>query len=317
MLPSRAALPASYGARDAGAAGAFAGYPVQAHPVQQQQQQQILTTSPPPETQARRVYVPAVLKAKLEAVQTEGKTLEDVEEEVVRLCAGEGAILSTAKSTRCRDGATNRVDMKKLICTRGGKSRQLEYEASLDTVPGVQRRNVKGSARTGCPFEVSVRHAKSHRWPRISNMKLTHNHSIDRKAIDVKLRLASKLTEEQLGQVKQMTSHGMKPKEVTKALKALHEDSDIDINKRAVQNAAATVHGAEKPRDAADAYEEVMAATADGGVCEIKMDDSGRLTHIWWQTREQVGRWWRFGIGTVTLRSTTTPPSRKDTGCPS
>ncbi|CBN78316.1 expressed unknown protein [Ectocarpus siliculosus] len=40
-------------------------------------------------------------------------------------------------------------------------------------------------------------------------MKLTHNHSVDRKAIDVKLRLASKLTEEQLGQVKQMTTfHG-------------------------------------------------------------------------------------------------------------
>ncbi|CBJ34112.1 expressed unknown protein [Ectocarpus siliculosus] len=37
-------------------------------------------------------------------------------------------------------------------------------------------------------------------------MKLTHNHSVDRKAIDVKLRLASKLTEEQLGQVKQMTT---------------------------------------------------------------------------------------------------------------
>ncbi|CAM9967189.1 unnamed protein product, partial [Ectocarpus sp. 13 AM-2016] len=305
--------PAPVGTPDAGAAGGFVGYPAQAHPVQQQQQQ-TLTTSPPPETQ---VYVPAVLKAKLEAVQTEGKTLEDVEEEVVRLCAGEGAILSTAKSTRCRDGATDRVDMKKLICTRGGKSRQAEYETSLDTAPGVLRRNVKGSARIGCPFEVSVRHAKTHRWPKISNMKLKHNHSVDRNAIDVKVRLASKLTEEQLGQVKQMTSHGMKPKEVTKAMKALHEDSDIDINKRAVQNAAATVHGAEKPRDAADAYEEVMAATADGGVCEIKMDDSGRLTHIWWQTREQVGRRWRFGIGTVTLRSTTTPPSRTDTGCPS
>ncbi|CAB1105779.1 unnamed protein product [Ectocarpus sp. CCAP 1310/34] len=78
-------------------------------------------------------------------------------------------------------------------------------------------------------------------------------------------------------------------------MKALHEDSDIDINKRAVQNAAATVHGAEKPRDAADAYEEVMAATADGGLCEIKMDDSGRLTHIWWQTREQVVLWNRYG----------------------
>lgn len=82
-----------------------------------------------------------MLKAKLEAVQTEGKTLEDVEEEVVRLCAGEGAILSTAKSTRCRDGATDRVDMKKLICTRGGKSRQLEYEASLDT----GKRSIRGT----------------------------------------------------------------------------------------------------------------------------------------------------------------------------
>ncbi|CAB1098364.1 unnamed protein product [Ectocarpus sp. CCAP 1310/34] len=215
MLPCSAALPASYGARDAGAAGAFAGYPVQAHPVQQQQQQ-TLTTSPPPETQ---VYVPAVLKANLEAVQTEGKTLEDVEEEVVRLCAGEGAILSTAKST------------------------------SLDTAPGVLRRNVKGSARTGCPFEVSVRHAKTHRWPKISNMKLKHNHSVDRNAIDVQVRLASKLTEEQLGQVKQMTSHGMKPKEVTKAMKALHEDGDIDINKRAVQNAAATVRTGRRSRE--------------------------------------------------------------------
>ncbi|CAM9823173.1 unnamed protein product, partial [Ectocarpus sp. 12 AP-2014] len=43
IAPSSTALPASCGARDAGAAGAFAGYPVQAHPVQQQQQQ-ILTT---------------------------------------------------------------------------------------------------------------------------------------------------------------------------------------------------------------------------------------------------------------------------------
>ncbi|CAB1120056.1 unnamed protein product [Ectocarpus sp. CCAP 1310/34] len=136
---------------------------------------------------ARSEYVLAVLKAKLEAVQTEGKTLEDVEEEVARWCAGEGAILSTAKSTRCRDGATDRVGMRKLICSRGGKSRQLEYEASLDTAPGVLRRNVKGSARTGCPFEVSVRHAKSHRWPKISNMKLKHNHSVDRNAIDVQV----------------------------------------------------------------------------------------------------------------------------------
>ncbi|CAB1097936.1 unnamed protein product [Ectocarpus sp. CCAP 1310/34] len=251
----------------------------------------MFTTSPPPETQ---VYDPALLTTELEAVQTEGKILEDVVEEVVRTCAFEGVVLSTAKSTRCRDGGTDRVDMKKLICTRGGGSRQLEHEARLDTEPGVIRRNRKGSARTGCQFEVSVRHANSHPRPKITNIKLGHNHVVDRQAMAVKLRLAGKLTEEQRGQVEKMTSKGMKPKAVHEAIQALHEDSDIEINRRAVQNVAASVHGAEKPRDAADAYEEVMAVTADGGVCEIKMDDSGRLTHIWWQTREQMALWNRY-----------------------
>ncbi|CAB1115860.1 unnamed protein product [Ectocarpus sp. CCAP 1310/34] len=271
--PAPGGAPGAGVASGAGAAGVFAGYPVQAHPAQQQQQP-MLTTSPPPETQVNN---PAVVKTKLEAVPTEGKTPEDVVEEVVRTCTGEGAILSTAKSTRCRDGATDRVDIKKLICTRGGGCRQLEYEARLDT------------------RLVSIRHARTHQWPKISNMKLEHNHVVNREAIDVKLRLAGKLTEERRGQVEKMISKGMKPKAVTEAMKALHEDSDVDINKRAVQNAAASVHGAEKPGDAADAYEEVMVVTADGGVCEIKMDDSGCLTHIWWQSREQVALWNRYG----------------------
>ncbi|CAB1116228.1 unnamed protein product [Ectocarpus sp. CCAP 1310/34] len=206
-----------------------------------------------------------------------------------------GVIARNASIQCCSAGLLPCTSPPRTATTAAGIDHQPSAGNAGETAPGVLRRNVKGSARTGCPFEVSVRHAKTHRWPKISNMKLKHNHSVDRNAIDVQLRLASKLTEEQLGQVNQMTSHGMKPKEVTKAMKALHEDGDIDINKRAVQNAAATVHGAEKPRDAADAYEEVLAATADGGVCEIKMDDSGRLTHIWWQTREQVALWNRYG----------------------
>ena len=49
----------------------------------------------------------------------------------------------------------------------------------------------------------------------------------------------------------------MKPKAVTTALKALHKTTVVDINKRAVQNVAASVTGAERPCDAADTYEEV------------------------------------------------------------
>ena len=33
---------------------------------------------------------------------------------------------------------------------------------------------------------------------------------------------------------------------------------------------------------------QIKQATADGGICEVKMDDQRRLTHIWWQTRKQV-----------------------------
>ena len=49
----------------------------------------------------------------------------------------------------------------------------------------------------------------------------------------------------------------MKPKAMTEATQALHEESGIEINKHAAKNAAASVHGAKQPRDAADAYEEV------------------------------------------------------------
>jgi len=33
---------------------------------------------------------------------------------------------------------------------------------------------------------------------------------------------------------------------------------------------------------------QVKRETAGGGVCEVKLDEGGRLSHIFWQTREQV-----------------------------
>ena len=52
-----------------------------------------------------------------------------------------------------------------------------------------------------------------------------------------------------------VVAQGMKPKEVTTALRALHPDSCV--NHRAAQNAAAAPTGAERPFNATDAYKQV------------------------------------------------------------
>ena len=53
--------------------------------------------------------------------------------------------------------------------------------------------------------QVTLRHAKSHAHPSLRNLKLEHNHAIDREAMAVKMRLAGKLTGEMQGQVVKLT----------------------------------------------------------------------------------------------------------------
>ena len=48
--------------------------------------------------------------------------------------------------------------------------------------------------------QVTLRHAKSHAHPSLRNLKLEHNHAIDREAMAVKMRLAGKLTGEMQAQ---------------------------------------------------------------------------------------------------------------------
>ena len=54
-------------------------------------------------------------------------------------------------------------------------------------------------------IQVTIRHAKSHPHPKVTNVKPDHNHVINREAAAVKGRLARKLTEEQKYQVTKMT----------------------------------------------------------------------------------------------------------------
>eukprot|EP00904_Undaria_pinnatifida_P011765 jgi/Undpi1/7719/HiC_scaffold_23.g10192.m1 len=241
-----------------------------------------------------QAYDPAALLVKLKAIPVENGTPAEVEEELRSVCGKEGIILVVAKSSRVDDGSSNRVDFKKFVCQRAGKGRhdQEQYLRSLDNAPGITRRNGCGTSRISCPFEVTLRHAKSHAHPSLRNLKLEHNHVIDREAMAVKMQLAGKLTGEMQRQVVKLTAEGMKPKAIAVVLEKLHSEH---VNRRAVQNAVQAQTGGERAFDATDVYDEVKRETAGGGVCEVKLDEGGRLSHLFWQTREQVSLWNRFG----------------------
>ena len=61
--------------------------------------------------------------------------------------------------------------------------------------------------------QVTLRHAKSHAHPSLRNVKLEHNHAIDREAMAVKMRLAGKLTGEMQGQVVKLTGEQARPQQ--------------------------------------------------------------------------------------------------------
>ena len=61
--------------------------------------------------------------------------------------------------------------------------------------------------------QVTLRHAKSHAHPSLRNLKLEHNHAIDREAMAVKMRLAGKLTGEMQGQVVKLTGEQARPQQ--------------------------------------------------------------------------------------------------------
>lgn len=58
-------------------------------------------------------------------------------------------------------------------------------------------------------MQVHIRHAKSHANPRISSMKLEHNHPIDRQSVEANLRLGGRLTAEQEEMVAKKTGEWM------------------------------------------------------------------------------------------------------------
>eukprot|EP00904_Undaria_pinnatifida_P011692 jgi/Undpi1/7653/HiC_scaffold_23.g10126.m1 len=86
---------------------------------------------------------------------------------------------------------------------------------------------------------------------------------------------------------------GFKPAVQGKMIEAL---TGARPNPRAIQNHAAT-HGRKKksPYDANELLERVKAATGDGGKYLLKMDNEGRMTHLFWMTASQVALSIKYG----------------------
>ena len=79
-----------------------------------------------------QLYNPEALRVKLKSVPTVDRTLGEVKATVRAACDAEGIILCVGRSSRTHDGVSERYDMKKLTCQRGGANRQASYQRSLD-----------------------------------------------------------------------------------------------------------------------------------------------------------------------------------------
>ncbi|CAN0010648.1 unnamed protein product [Laminaria digitata] len=172
------------------------------------------------------------LRAALDAIVMENRVIDDVEEDVKRVCRKHGVVLSVSRSLRTPDKTRKAVVVLK--CRHGMANRQAYWQARR-YVPGKVRRRTT-SKRSGCPFEIHLRHPANQPHPRFTVMKLGHTHEVDPEATAVELRLKAPLTAETKAQVEKMAASGMKPKAITDALSTLH---DQPINLRAVQNASA------------------------------------------------------------------------------
>ena len=77
-----------------------------------------------------QLYDPERLRVNLLAIETQDRTLEQVEEEVRTVCAEEGIFLSVTKYSRLRNRSCH--DMRKSSCQRGGTNRLADYLRRLD-----------------------------------------------------------------------------------------------------------------------------------------------------------------------------------------
>eukprot|EP00904_Undaria_pinnatifida_P011614 jgi/Undpi1/7583/HiC_scaffold_23.g10056.m1 len=149
------------------------------------------------------------------------------------------------------------------------------------TSGNVTKKRKTRNARTGCEVKGyitwPVHGAAGKEHPVLNFTKLDHNHPVNKHAVDEVRRQTKSLdtpTKE--------AYTGFKPAVQGKMIEAL---TGARPNPRATQNHAAT-HGRKKKSPYVNELLE-RAATGDGGKYLLKMDNEGRMTHLFWMTASQ------------------------------
>ncbi|CAN0207820.1 unnamed protein product [Ectocarpus sp. 6 AP-2014] len=126
-------------------------------------------------------------------------------------------------------------------------------------------------------------------------MELEHLHAVDKEAVDVQQAQKGPLTTPMKATAAKLTDAGLKPAAQAVVIEALH---DRRVHPRTMQNEVIRHREDAHPFDAQDLLQKVrivQACTKDGGVYKLKLDENGRLSHLFWMTAEQIALASRYG----------------------
>eukprot|EP00904_Undaria_pinnatifida_P003346 jgi/Undpi1/13011/HiC_scaffold_7.g02675.m1 len=227
-------------------------------------------------------YSANMMSSRLDSIPLEGRSVEDVEADVKKAFLEFGIEMKRFDSKQSSKEPGARLRLIGLACKHAMPNRQKEYR---DSAGNVTKERKTWSARTGCEVKGyitwPVHGAAGKEHPVLNFTRLDHNHPVNKHAVDEVCRQTKPLdtaTEEAYA--------GFKPAVQGKMIEAL---TGARPNPRAIQNHAAT-HGRKKksPYDANELLERVKATTGDGGKYLLKMDNEGRMTHLFWMTASQA-----------------------------
>eukprot|EP00904_Undaria_pinnatifida_P007810 jgi/Undpi1/4159/HiC_scaffold_16.g07526.m1 len=233
------------------------------------------------------------MSSRLDSIPLEGRSVEDVEADVNKAFLEFGIEMKRFDSKKSSKEPGARFRLIGLACKHAMPNRQKEYR---DSAGNVTKKRKTRSARTGCEVKGyitwPVHGAAGKEHPVLNFTKLDHNHPVNKHAVDEGCRQTKPLDTPTKEACVKLTGKswgrmyaGFKPAVQGKMIEAL---TGARPNPRAIQNHAAT-HGRKKksPYDANELLERVKAATGDGGKYLLKMDNEGRMTHLFWMTASQ------------------------------
>ncbi|CAB1098138.1 unnamed protein product [Ectocarpus sp. CCAP 1310/34] len=195
-----------------------------------------------------------------------------------------------AVSTSTKEKGGGRLVSTTLLCVHGMPLRKKTASSGNNT-----KSRKSDSQRTGCGCKINIRwpiKTDVYKHPRLTTMELEHLHAVDKEAADVQQAQKGPLTTPMKATSAKLTDAGLKPAAQAVVIEALH---DRRVHPRTMQNEVIRHREDAHPFDAQDLLQKVQACTKDGGVYKVKLDENGRLSHLFWMTAEQIALASRYG----------------------